>query len=178
MIGAPPVAVVLDGREIASSQPALLRAGAVVVPLDPYLRRLASQIVVDPAGKTITFVRANNAVTVTLGERSATVGQSAVELPIAPYLRDGLPIIPLGPVARGLGFTVTFDGRSHVVSISSQPQDAPLATMTPYVPQAGASPFATPRIDDTPTPRPSVTGIPWPRRTPIEVRDTTPPPGG
>jgi hypothetical protein len=163
------VAVVFDGAEIVASRPATLQGGTVVVPLDPFLRRLSVRITTDPVTGSITLIRGDEAVAIALGNRTARVGGRTVQLPIAPYLRDGDPIIPLAAVARGLGLTVFYDGRARVVTIASG--DAlPLATMTPYVAEPGASPFASPRVDPTPAPRPTVTGIPRPRRTPLEVR--------
>ncbi len=173
MIAPPVVAVVFDGTEITASQPATIQTGTVVVPLDPYLRRLSGRITVDPASGAITIFRDDENVAVALGNRTARVGGRAVQLPIAPYLRDGDPIIPLAAVARGLGLSVSYDGRARVVTIASSAV-APLATMSPFVPQAGASPFASPRIDARPTPLPTVTGIPRPRRTPIEINDRSP----
>ena len=163
------VAVVFDGTEIVASRPAALQDGTVVVPLDPYLRRLSGRIATDPVTGSITLYRGDEAVAIALGNRTARVGGRAVQLPIAPYLRDGDPIIPLAVVARGLGLTVFYDGRSRVVTIASG-SASPLATMTPYVIEPGATPFAAPRIDATPAPLPTVSGIPRPRRTPIEER--------
>jgi copper amine oxidase-like protein len=170
VIGAPAVAIVVDGSEIVASQPALVRGGVVVAPLRPYLSGIADRIAVDPAAGTITFERADASVTVTLGDRRARVGAGIVTLPIAPYLRDGGPIIPLAAIARGLGLTVEFDARTHVVTMAS-PAVAPVSTMTPFVPVPGASPFPTPRAEPSATPRPVVIGVPRPRRTPVEVND-------
>jgi Copper amine oxidase N-terminal domain len=168
VIGAPVVAVVFDGQQLLSSRPALLQAGSVVVPLDPFMTRLTTRVEIDADGRTMTFVRSEDSVTVALGNATASVGSRLVRLPIAPYLRDGGPIIPLAAIARGLGLRVWFDARSRVVSIVSG-RPPPLATMTPFAPVPGAEPYATPRVDPTAAPRPTVTGIPRPRRTPIEL---------
>jgi hypothetical protein len=167
------VAIVYDGREIAASRPATLQTGTVVVPLDPYLLRVTGRIAIDPVSGAITLFRNDQSVALALGNRTARVGGHAVQLPIAPYLRDGDPIIPLAAVARGLGLTVSYNGRARVVTIVSDDAQ-PLATMMPFVPIPGASPFESTRIDSTPTPRPSVTGIPRPRRTPIEIHEDLP----
>ena len=168
MIHGAPVAIVVDGRAVASSQPALIEAGTVVVPLDPYLVGLTTRIEVDPLAGTITFLRDDDSVTIAPGKRTASVGSRLVRLPIAPYLREGGLIIPLAPVARGLGLRVSFDGRTRVLTVLS-PAPRPLRTPVPYVTPSGAPTVAPVRVDATPTPRPIVTGIPRPRRTPIEV---------
>ena len=174
MIAAAVVAVVYDGRQILSSRPALLQGGTVTVPLDPFMTSLVRRVEFDPSGSTIRFVRGDDSVTVALGTTTASAGSRPVRLPIAPYLRDGGPIIPLAAIARLLGFEVAFDGRRRVVAITTSPPE-PVATMTPFVPVPTGATFAPVRIDATPTPRPTVTGMPRPRRTPIEVNAQTGP---
>jgi len=89
-------------------------------------------------------------------------------LVIAPYLRAGEPIIPLGVVARALGAVVAYDAATRTLQIDVVPE--PLATMTPY---AGWSPppGPLPTFTATPTPAPRATAkeIPMPRRTPIVI---------
>ena len=165
-----PVNVVLDGRLVLGSTGADLVGGTVAVPLDPYIRGLADRIVVDPVRGTITLARSNASLDLRLGERAARTENGVLTLPIAPYVRDGTTYIPLAAVARALGDVVSYDARARVVSIVS-PAPAPVATMTPYVVQ---SPLANPVATFTPqppppTPRPTVSGIPQPRRTTIEA---------
>ena len=176
MIPAPPVTVVINGRALPSSQAAVIVAGTVIAPLDPFLTGLADSVRIDAIGGTIQLVRGDATVVVTVGRRQARVGAASVALPIAPYLRDGSPFIPLASVARGLGAGVTYDGRSRTVSIVLLPEP-PLQTASPYVAIPGAASPRPFRTDPTATPRPSFTGMPQPRRTPIEVTPSRIPPG-
>ena len=161
-----PVDVVLDGRLVLGSQSARVSAGVVEAPLDPYVRDLATTIVI--AGRRITLGRSDRTFVLFLGSRHGRVGTTATTLPIAPYLRAGATIIPLAATARALGATVRYEAASHTVTIETTP--LPLTTFTPSprnVPDAG--PFATFSPTSTPLPQPSVTGIPMPRRTPILI---------
>jgi hypothetical protein len=164
-----PVTVVLDGRLVEASQTAQNVAGVVVAPLDPYLRRVADRISVDLAHGTITLSRGATSISLRLGDRRARTAEGSVVLPIAPYVREGEPYVPLAAVVRALGEAVAYDPQARLVSISSAALD-PVATMTPYIPDPNAptpGPAFTPA--PLPTPRPVVTGSPYPRRTPIEA---------
>jgi hypothetical protein len=123
------------------------------------------------AGKLrrITFERNGRTFVISLGSRVAFAGVATVTLPIAPYLRAGEPIIPLAAIARGLGAAVSYDRATRTLDIENQ-SAPPLSTPTPFAtwsPPPGELPTFTPH--ETPTPRPTISGIPHPRRTPILV---------
>jgi hypothetical protein len=169
----PPVTVVVDGRTIAASQQAMLAGGIVVAPAQPFLRDIAPTIVADRARGTLTLSRNGDTVTVTVGSRLARVGGAGVLLPIAPYLRDGVVVIPLAAVARALGSSAAFEGASKTLRIALPPT-APLGTPSPYAPiPGGPSPLPV-RVDPTPAPRATTPGSPVPRRTPIEADPSLP----
>jgi hypothetical protein len=167
------VEVVVDGHAVAASQPAVLVAGTVVAPVDPYLRRIATTIVVDPDRGTIAFARGDASGVVRLGHSAARMGSVPVALPIAPFLRDGQPVIPLAALARALGAAVTFDARSKTLSVVL-PNPKPIATLPPYVPIPGAPPPSPFRVDTRASPHPAATWTPQPRRTPISTAPSEP----
>ncbi len=145
-----PVAVVLDGRLVASASPARLIGNVVHGPFAPFAAALAQRISVDPASGAVTFERAGKRVTMTVppGELGST-------------------LFPLAAAARALGDSVRYDASSRTLSIW-QPAPGPVATMTPFAAGAGPPvPLATFTPTVLPTPRPALTGIPQPRRTPI-----------
>jgi hypothetical protein len=166
------VTVLLDGRPIDASAPAILSHGTVVAPLDPFVRGLAGQIDFDPAGGTIRIVRDGFTAELAIGDRALRGDPRRATLPIAPFLRDGQPQIPLAAVARALGASVNYDARSRTLEIALPP---PVELTSP---PPAVVPAAQPRATFTPqpvvTPRPSVTGIPQPRRTPIWEQPSQP----
>jgi hypothetical protein len=167
VIAPPPVTVVVDGRVVPSSQPPTIVAGTIVAPLDPYLQNLAGSVAVDQEAGTILIARGSASVVVKIGQRLARLGLADMMLPIAPYVRDGSAFIPLAAVARGLGATVSFDGRTKTLLIVLPPGE-PLTTPSPYVLVPGAASPLPFRTDPTAPPSPSITSVPQPRRTPIE----------
>jgi copper amine oxidase-like protein len=166
-------AIVVDGTAIVASRPAALVAGSVIVPLDPYLRAVAQGITFDAATGFIVLTRGAAAVVVSVGVRSATLGSRSIALPIAPYLRDGEAFVPLAPLARALGAAVSFDGRTKTVTIAL-PAAPAVGSPAPFAALPGAPPQVPPRHDPTAAPTPAYTGIPVPRRTPIEAAPSRP----
>ena len=162
------VGVVVNGALVTGSVPAVLDRGVVVVPLDPYVRALATTMSIPVVGEPIVVQRGPHTLTLSLGSRSARIGPSEARLPIAPYLRAGTVIIPLAATARALGATVSYDARDHRLEIDFP--ELPLSTLAPVLrttPPAPDLPTFAPT--PTPAPQPTISGIPKPRRTPIPI---------
>jgi hypothetical protein len=170
------VTVVISGRRIDASHAARLRAGVVVAPLVPFVREIAERIDGDGSGRRFVVVRGDHHVAIALGSRAARVDDAPALLPVAPFARAGTTYVPLAALARALGGTVAYDAPSHTFAVTLIP--APIAAMTPtvnYTPPPAPLYTFTPK--STPQPQATVTGIPHPRRTPIEVdpdRDRSP----
>jgi hypothetical protein len=151
-----PVSVVIDGRLVASSTPALLEQGTVVAPVDPFMRAIADRIEIDPDRRTIRFTRGARGITLPI-------------LPIGPYVREEPLLIPLAAAARALGATASYDAKNALVAIIFPPPDPP-TTIPSYV---ARTPLPQPPPTFTPTPepqpKPTVSGVPQPRRTPIAL---------
>jgi hypothetical protein len=166
------VTVLIDGRPIDSSVPAVLSGGTITAPLDPFVRRLAGRIEYDPSTGAIRIARDGRTAELAIGDRTLRGDSKNATLPIAPFLRDGEPQIPLAAVARALGAIVSYDARSRTIEIL-EPPPAELVSPAPAVVPAGP-PRATFAPQAIATPRPVVTGLPQPRRTPVSERPSQP----
>ncbi|MFY9779592.1 MAG: stalk domain-containing protein [Candidatus Baltobacteraceae bacterium] len=172
MIVAMLVSVLVDGKLIASSRSAELTEGVIRAPLDPFVRRIAERITSD--GRYITLVRGRRTVTIVVGSRLVRAAGTCGELPFAPFSQRGEPVVPLAALARALGAEAVYDGPTRTLVVSSAPQ--PLVTMTPFtVWVAPAGPLPTFPPVAAPTPRPTVSALPLPRRTPVVVDAEHPP---
>ena len=141
------VIVVVNGTVAPTTPAAVLRDGRVVGPLN-LVARFANRI--DTAGGAITVVR---------GARTCAASPVGLDDPV---------LVQLAPLARCLGGTVAWDGRTKTLALAFGGETV-LRTLPPYDPSA-------PRVAPTtvftpepapPTPRAIVSGEPRPRRTPI-----------
>ncbi len=167
------VSVLIDGELVTSSRPAELTEGVVRAPLDPFVRRIADRITTE--GGRITVVRGGKTITLAVGSRLLEANAARSPLPFLPFFRRGEPIVPLAAVARALGAEANYDGPARALLIRTAPP-GPLVTMTPssaWTMPPGPLPTFAPTA--VPTPRPTVSGLPQPRRTPIVVDPEHPP---
>jgi len=140
----PAVTVVVDGRIVAGERSARLVRGIVVAPVVPFVQVLATRI--DALG--------NGRLRIEVAGRSAIVRGDA----------DGIAI---GRLARALGDRVSYDAGRRTLMIET-PVEPPLR-LPKFSPSIPPGPYTTFAPTAAPTPRPTIDGIPVPRRTPIDV---------
>ena len=145
-----PVTMLVDGRPLPTYFRAYVADGRVFAPLEPVLLRLADRAWIE--GSTLVIQRDGRFVRVLLpgGDRSESA------------------YVAVGPLLRGLGDAIAYDGKRRLLEVWTAASTVSLPT--PYDAQA---PSQAPREIFTPqpvaTPRPSWSGPPLPRRTPLPV---------
>jgi hypothetical protein len=167
--------VVVNGAFASGTPPARLLFGHVVVPLAPSAARIADRIAID--GDRLTLARGAHVCTFRIGSAAYDCDGVRAGAAVVPFARDGIPYVPLAPLARAFGGSVRFDATHRVVAVTlppatvvatpapfdpSAPQVAPAAVFTPQPPPA------TPRAMESGDPRPRRTAIP---ATPSRVPD-------
>ena len=152
------VSVVLNGSLVYGYNPARLRDGHVVAPIVPFV-----------SGVTTRLEYREREMLVFRGSRVARV---AIVRNAPGDLQNAY--VPLAPVMEELGILVRFDNRRKVLDLVAPALGRELATPVPFdprAPQAVRTQIFTP--EPVPTPRPTVSGAPRPRRTPLTI--TAPP---
>jgi len=112
-----PIKVLYNARQIVSDVQPELKNDVVFVPFRAVANALGAQLEVTPDWKTITFVRDERKVTITLGSKTAYVNGQKKELLVAPYATKGRTMLPTRFVSEQLGETVEWDSLSRYVWI-------------------------------------------------------------
>jgi len=112
-----PIKVLYNARQIVSDVQPELKNDVVFVPFRAVANALGAQLEVTPDWKTITFVRDERKVTITLGSKTAYVNGQKKELLVAPYATKGRTMVPTRFVSEQLGETVEWDSVSRYVWI-------------------------------------------------------------
>jgi hypothetical protein len=112
-----PIKVLYNARQIVSDVQPEAKNGVVFVPFRAVANALGAQLEVTPDWKTITFVRDERKVTITLGSKTAYVNGQKKELLVAPYATKGRTMVPTRFVSEQLGETVEWDSLSRYVWI-------------------------------------------------------------
>ncbi|MGA7201141.1 MAG: hypothetical protein WBX26_04875 [Candidatus Cybelea sp.] len=148
-----PVAILVDGRPLASYVRAYVADGRVLAPVAPLVTRLADRVWYE--GDALFIERGTRRVRVRLGKTFPDQFDAAY--------------IAIGPVLRALGASLCWEPKRRRL-IVWLPQRGSVATPTPFEQGAPSAPPATVFTPSPPvTPRPIWTGSPLPRRTPLPL---------
>ena len=145
------VSVVVDGKPVPAYIGAYETRGRIIAPVRPFLTRIADRLWFE--GNDLVIQRDGRIVRVAVARRMPDALDRAY--------------VPIAPVLRALGASVSYDENRHRVLVRLEAATE-VATPEPFNPNA---PAIAPRVVFTPTPvatpRPVWTGSPLPRRTPL-----------
>ncbi len=114
------------GEEFAFIKNPEIADGELLVPLFPesgILSRLMCTYSWNKADKILTVTNGKNTVVFTVGNKTATVNGSDVELANAVSTFDGLPVIPLNVLVERLGYAIQMDASKNTASIAFKQSD-------------------------------------------------------
>lgn len=108
VIGAPKLAVLVDGRKVKfQGGDPLMENNRVQVPLRGVGEALGAEV--DFRGKTVTYVKEDKSIVLTLGSKTALVDGQNVTMDTAAKAVKGRTYVPLRFVSENLGETVEWD---------------------------------------------------------------------
>ncbi len=110
----------LDGYTLilpSDSQPEI-KDGRTMVPIRAVSEALGADVGWDAAARQVTLARAGVTIVMTVGSETAYVNGEAVEMDVAPYIKDGRTLIPARYVVEFFGQKVDWDGETYTVSIT------------------------------------------------------------
>ncbi len=94
------------------------KAGRVMVPFRPLLEATGAQVQYDGANGRIYAMASGKAVELTLNNRTAYINGAAYSLDAPPETKNGRTMIPLRFAAEAMGYAVSWDAFSQVVSLT------------------------------------------------------------
>jgi len=114
------VGTTINGKSYKFRQPSVLQSGKVLVPMADTFRTLgATSIKSDSRTKTVTAVKGNITIKVTLGSTVAYVNGKKVALPIATTSRNGATLVSSELVKHLTPSTAAYNAVSKVVTINT-----------------------------------------------------------
>jgi hypothetical protein len=144
------------GRVLA----ALLRGGAVLVPLRSTFEQMGGTVTYDAATHTVDVSKPGTDVRVTVGRHEIVLNGETRPLDVPPEIYRGTVLVPVRVIAESLGAYVLWVADERLVAVR-------------YVSARGQGPVAS---ATTPTATPSATPRPAPPAAPSPTEDLTPTP--
>lgn len=112
------VTVVVNNRPLPTEPPAVIRDGRTLLPLRAVLESLGATVRWQAATQTVTAVRADTTVQMTIGDPTAHIDDRAVRLDVPPQLIGGVTYVPVRFPAEAFGADVGWDPATQVVDIT------------------------------------------------------------
>ena len=138
------------GRALA----ALVRRGAVLVPLRSMFEQMGATVAFDAATKTVDVAKPGSDIKVTVGKPEVVLNGESRPLDVAPEIDHGVLMVPIRVISEGLGAYVQWVPQSrtvvvrYVVAAVPAPPAPPAATAEPSAP-----PVTTPTPSAAPAPQ-------------------------
>jgi Copper amine oxidase N-terminal domain len=143
-----------EGRVLA----ALVKDGRIYVPLRSMFEQIGAAVSVSADGKTVTAVKGENSVSVTLGKDETVINGEVRPLDVPPILYKGVVLVPVRVLSEALGAYVQWVPDRRVVVVRYNPPAPP--------PEIPAPPTAPPAA--APSPAPSAVPTPEPTAAPAQ----------
>ena len=149
---APEVSVRLNGGLLNFDVPPQIINERTMVPLRAIFEALGATVDWDQATETVTSVRDDVTIKMTIGKNVIYINDKATELDVAPLIIDERTLVPVRAIAEGFGASVDWDQDRYCVIISSdiENQNAPIYLPAPAPTEA--APEASPAPADTAIP--------------------------
>ncbi|WP_238403701.1 CotH kinase family protein [Paenibacillus paridis] len=114
------ISVIIDGTKVNfSQQEPLIRSGRVLVPIRGIFEALGADLKWDNAAKTITAIKDNRIIVLTIGSSTAYVNGVAVTLEAAPTILNARTVVPLRFIADSLNKETNWNSATSTVTINS-----------------------------------------------------------
>jgi hypothetical protein len=113
------IPVYLDGERLYFDTPPTITNGRTLVPLRKIFEELGAEVAWDQETKTVTAVKGDRSVSVTIDNKSAVVNGKSVTLDVPATLVDSRTLVPLRFVSEALGASVDWDQETSTVTIDS-----------------------------------------------------------
>lgn len=134
VLAKPPLRIYLDNEKMQFNVAPTIENGTTLVPFRTIFERLGFSITWEASTRTITAVKEDIIVQMTVGETGVLVNDEVRELPVAPKLIRSTTFIPLKMVSEIAGKEVIWDAENYRVLIGETDQvpleDAPYAEIT------------------------------------------------
>jgi len=128
------------GRVLA----ALVKDGQIYVPLRSMFEQMGATVSASADGKTITAVKNNASVSVTLGKNEVVINGESRPLDVPPMLYEGIVLVPVRVLSEALGAYVQWVPDRRVVVVRYIPPTPPTAPPSAAPPVPTAAPTEAP----------------------------------
>ncbi len=114
------IRVHVNGHIIKFDKDPYIKNDSTLVGFRSILEALGANVEWDAATKTVTAVKGDTTVRLTIGDKTAYVNGEPAELTQAPEISDNSTMIPIRFISEQLGMTVSWDAGTRLITVTSK----------------------------------------------------------
>lgn len=112
------IQMVVNGQRLSPDVALLISQGRVLAPARAIFEALNANVAWSGATRTVTVIRGNEQVVLTIGSTRMAVNGSPVTFDSPPIIAEGRTMVPVRSLAEALGASVSWDSATSTVSIT------------------------------------------------------------
>ena len=140
--------VTVNNNLIKFDAPPYIKGGVTLVPLRAVSEELGAEVSWDVETKTVTVVKDNTVIEITVNETTVSINGTQVDVPIPAEITCGRTYLPLRFLAEILDFSVSWDGDNQLIDIDGDPSEETPSEEEPS--EEPAEPSGDPTAPETP----------------------------
>ncbi|HEY9062794.1 MAG TPA: stalk domain-containing protein [Pseudobacteroides sp.] len=114
------ISVRVDGELLYPDVLPINKDGRIMLPMRSIFEALGANISWDDKSKTVTAVKGNTTVKISINKKIANINGEDIEIDVPPALNQGRTMVPVRFVSESLGQTVSWDPENQHVDIISE----------------------------------------------------------
>lgn len=111
--------VYIDSKPVVATVEPYVSNGYTLVPLRTISENLGAEVSYDATTRTVTAIRSNTTIELTIGQYKAKVNGEYMVLDTTPEIKDGTTMVPLRFIATAFGCKVNYNPQTKNVSITT-----------------------------------------------------------
>jgi len=114
--------IMVNGASLLD-QPPVIKEGRVLVPVRALTTAFGASVDYDAETKTVTVVKGETTLVLSLGDLTATVNGEPYELDVSPASINGRTVVPLRFIAEAMGLNVSYDPNTGTVEVDENNEE-------------------------------------------------------
>jgi hypothetical protein len=115
----PAITVNINDKNQNYQQPSIIIKGRTLVPLRALFEDLGAYVTWHGKTNTVTAIKGNNTITLSLDDHTASVNNERVEIDVTAQIIGSRTVVPVRFVSEAMGAKVVWDGRTETVTVTT-----------------------------------------------------------
>lgn len=120
----------INNKAVTCTQKPVMQDGTTLVPLKVIAENLGAEVKWDKATKTVTVVKGDKTIILTIGSKTAKVNGEALTLAQAPKVINGSTMLPIRFVSEQLDCSVVWNSQTQAVYVTDKGVEAEIPDTT------------------------------------------------